>query len=146
MAAGPATVREHAAVPERVSVVVVAFGMARELPRTLATLDPAYQRGIGAGDYEVVLVDNGSPEPIRLEALPRFGGSLRLERLDPAPPSPARAANHGIALATGDLVGLIIDGARMASPGLLATARRAASLAERPVVTAPAQRGARCQR
>jgi len=35
-------------------------------------------------------------------------------------------------------VGLIVDGARLASPGLLAGARRAARLAQRPVITAPA--------
>jgi hypothetical protein len=63
---------------------------------------------------------------------------VRLERLDPAPPSPVRAANHGLALARGELVGLLVDGARLASPGLLAGARRAMRLAERPIVTAPA--------
>src|SRR5690606_30654410 len=57
---------------------------------------------------------------------------------DPAPPSPARAANVGLALATAPLVGLIVDGARLASPGLVHGAGRAARLAERAVVTAPA--------
>jgi hypothetical protein len=61
-----------------------------------------------------------------------------VERIDPAPPSPARAANHGLRLAAGDLAGLVVDGARLASPGLLAEARRAACLAPRPVITAPA--------
>jgi hypothetical protein len=63
---------------------------------------------------------------------------VRVERIDPAPPSPAHAANVGLALATAPLVGLIIDGARLASPGLVHGARRAALLAERPVITAPA--------
>jgi hypothetical protein len=63
-----------------------------------------------------------------------FPGSSRLIRLDPAPPSPARAANTGIAAARGELVGLVVDGARMASPGLLATARLARRLADRPVI------------
>ena len=120
------------------SVVVVAYDMARELPRTLYSLDPRYQRGISADEYEVIVVDNGSPEPVPDDLRAEFAGDLRLERLDPAPPSPARAANHGIATARGDLVGLIVDGARLASPGLLATARQAARLSDRPVVTAPA--------
>jgi hypothetical protein len=55
-------------------------------------------------------------------------------RIDDAPPSPALAANAGLELAESELVGLVVDGARMASPGLLATARRAAGLFERPVV------------
>ena len=63
-----------------------------------------------------------------------FPGRIRLLRLDPAPPSPGQAANIGIAAATGDLVGVVMDGARMASPALLATARLAWPLAERPVI------------
>ncbi len=122
----------------RASVVVVAFDMARELPRTLHTLDPRRQVGVEAGDYEVVLVDNGSPRPVDPAVLARFTGNLRSIRLEPAPPSPARAANEGLRAAAGDLVGLVIDGARLCSPGLVATALRAAGLAPRPVVTAPA--------
>ncbi|MEZ5178304.1 MAG: glycosyltransferase family A protein [Acidimicrobiales bacterium] len=121
-----------------VSVVVVAYDMARELPRTLHTLDPRRQVGVDGGDYEVVLVDNGSPTPVDPDVLARFSGRLELIRLDPAPPSPARAANEGVRAASGDLVGLVVDGARLCSPGLVATARLAAALASRPVVTAPA--------
>jgi glycosyltransferase involved in cell wall biosynthesis len=121
-----------------VSVVVVAYDMARELPRTLHTLDPRRQVGIDADQYEVVLVDNGSPSPVDPAVLAGFAGRLRTIRLDPAPPSPARAANEGVRAATGDLVGLVVDGARLCSPGLLATAQLAAGLAPRPVVTAPA--------
>jgi hypothetical protein len=118
--------------------VVVVHNMARELPRTLWSLSPAYQRDIKADDYEVIVIDNGSAQPVDPEPVATFEGHLRLEWLDPAPPSPARAANHGLGLAAGDLVGLIIDGARLASPGLLTEALRATCLADRPVVTAPA--------
>lgn len=119
------------------SVVVVGYAMERELPRTLRTLFPPYQRGIDAADYEVIVVDNGSPVPLA-PAAPPAGPRLRSVRLDPAPPSPARAANAGLGMAEGDLIGLVVDGARMASPGLLAGVRLAGRLADRPVVTAPA--------
>lgn len=118
--------------------MVVVHDMARELPRTLRSLSPGYQRGVAAEDYEVILVDNGSAQPVGPESVASFGGDLRLERIDPAPPSPARAANLGLQRAEGDLVGVVIDGARLASPGLLAEARRAACLTPRPLVTAPA--------
>ncbi|MGH3041148.1 MAG: glycosyltransferase family A protein [Gaiellaceae bacterium] len=108
--------------------------MARELPRTLGTLAPDHQRGVDAEQYEIVVVDNGSRQRLDPAMLARFPGRLRSERLDPAPSSPARAANVGLAMAEGELVGLLIDGARMASPGLLAHALLAAQLAERPVV------------
>jgi len=116
------------------SVVVVAYDMARELPRTLRSLAPDYQQGIAADDYEVVVVDNGSPAPIDPALLAAFPGRLRATRVDPAPPSPAHAANVGAEMADGELVGLLIDGARIASPGLLGRALLARRLAERPLV------------
>jgi hypothetical protein len=119
-------------------VVVVVHDMARELPRTLATLAPGHQRDVPADAYEVVVVDNGSPVPVDPDLLAAFPGILRHERIDPAPPSPARAANVGIELATAPYVGLVVDGARMCSPGLVATALLGRRLADRPVVTAPA--------
>lgn len=117
------------------SVVVVAHDMGRELPRTLATLAPGYQRDIVADDYEVVVVDNGSRVAIDPALVASFPGRIRVERIDPAPPSPAQAANLGLGLAEGEQVGLIVDGARMASPGLLGWARRAAALSSRPIVS-----------
>jgi hypothetical protein len=123
---------------QTISVVVVVYDMAREVPRTLRSLSPAHQREMKADDYEVIVVDNGSPEPVDPGLTASFDGRLRLERIDPAPPSPARAANHGLRLAEGNLVGLVVDGARLATPGLLAEARRAACLAPRPLITAPA--------
>jgi glycosyltransferase involved in cell wall biosynthesis len=119
-------------------MIVVVHDMARELPRTLHSLSPGYQRGMTGDDYEIIVVDNGSPDPLRPALVASFDGRLRLERIDPAPPSPARAANHGLRLAKGELVGLIVDGARLVSPGLLVQALRAACLAPRPVITAPA--------
>ncbi len=123
--------------PPVLTVVVVAYGMTRELPRTLHSLSPAYQRGIDAADYEVVVVDNGSPVPLD-DIVAGAPFDARLIRLDPAPASPAGAANVGVDAAQGGLVGVIMDGARLASPGLLATALLGARLADRAVVTAPA--------
>ena len=114
------------------SVVVVAYDMRRELPRTLRSLAPGYQRGIAGEDYEVILVDNGSPEPLDAAMIDSFPGRVRTTRIDPAPRTPARAANLGVEMAEGDFVGLVIDGARLASPGLVASAHRARALASGP--------------
>jgi len=116
------------------SVVVVAYDMARELPRTLRSLAPGYQQGIAADDYEVIVVDNGSPTPVDEAALAALGSQVQLVRVDPAPPSPAHAANVGAEVARADFVGLLIDGARIASPRVLAHALLARHVAARPVV------------
>jgi hypothetical protein len=130
--------RKIAAVAPSLTIVVVVYGMARELPRTLRTLAPPIQRDIATDEYEVVVVDNGTPGGLDLGTADEFGGRIRLLECGAAAPSPARAANRGLALADGDLVGLIVDGARMVSPRLLSTARLAGRLAARPVITSPA--------
>jgi cellulose synthase/poly-beta-1,6-N-acetylglucosamine synthase-like glycosyltransferase len=50
--------------PIDMSVVVVAYNMAREMLRTLLSLSASYQRDIHADDYEVIVVDNGSTPPL----------------------------------------------------------------------------------
>ena len=116
------------------SVVVIGYNMARELPRTVRSLSAELQRDIGEGDYEVIVIDNGSTRPFELEQLQRLGGNISTHRIAGATPSPVPAINRGLALARGDLIGVLIDGARMASPRLLATALDAARLHPRPII------------
>ena len=117
-----------------VSVVVVAYNMAREIPRTVQSLSAAMQQGIEPAEYEIVLVDNGSSQPFDEALCRRSAPNLRVVRVPDAGPSPVHAINMGLAEARGELVGVCIDGARMASPGLLASARAAARVHPRAVV------------
>lgn len=116
------------------SVIVVAFNMDRELPRTIQSLSPAIQRDIAADDYEIIIVDNGSDVPVDIDRCCRWGGNVRVHHVVDAAVSPAAAINAGLDLAQGELIGVMIDGARMASPGLLAAALRAAKFHDRCVI------------
>jgi hypothetical protein len=118
----------------KLSVIVVVYSIPREVPRTLLSLSATYQRDIAAGEYEVIVVDNGSDPALDPEKVASFGDNFRLIRIDPAPPSPAHAVNRGIAEARGDIVGVMIDGARIASPGLLHFALHGAHLYDNAVV------------
>ena len=118
----------------RLSIVVISHDMTRELPRTLRSLSPAMQRGIGAQDYEVIVVDNGSRAPLDEGACRLWLPDLILHRMENPSVSPAPAVNRGLRAARGELVGVFIDGARMATPGLLASALAASRLFERPAI------------
>jgi hypothetical protein len=120
----------------KLSVVVIAFNIPRELPRTLWTLSGAYQRDMATEDYEVLVVDNGSTPPVNPLDFADLKGNFRFLRIDDARPSPAQAINKGLAAATGDVVGVMIDGARMVSPGMLSYALQGASLGADHVVGA----------
>ncbi len=115
----------------------MAYNIPREAPRTLHSLSAAYQREIASDAYEVLVVDNGSTPPLDPDLICRLEGNFRLIRIDDAHPSPVAAVNRGLAAARGDVIGVMIDGARIATPGLLHFASRAATLDSEAVVAAP---------
>lgn len=107
----------------QVSVVVVVHNMQREAERTLYSLSAEYQRDIDPEDYEIIVVDNGSNPAFDTACFEGLVGNFRVIRLFPAPSSPAHAINVGLASARGEVVGVMIDGARLVTPGLLHYAR-----------------------
>jgi hypothetical protein len=117
-----------------VSLVVVCHEMARELPRTILSLSPPCQRLDPSLRVEIVVVDNGSRVLPDEGALAAFGASVRVMRCSKVTPSPVRAVNEGIAASRAPLVGVWIDGARLASPGLVQACVDAARRHPRAVV------------
>ena len=107
------------------SIVAIFYNMRREAPRTLFSLSQAYQRDLGELTYEVIAVDNGSSEPLDPETVTSFGPSFRYVRKAAAPPSPVAAINEAVAASSGRHVAVLIDGARLLSPGILGLAHRA---------------------
>lgn len=105
------------------SVVIAAYDMQREVPRTLRSFLPPLQRSVEDIDYEIIVVDNGSPNPLDLSDLPRpLPRPLRLVRVSPdeALPSPVRCINAAVRdHAAGDRLMICIDGDRMASAYLI---------------------------
>lgn len=116
------------------SVVVISYDMARELPRTLRSLSPGYQQGMAHLRYEVIVVDNGSACPPVVADFADLGLELRILTCGTGSRSPVDALNLGLAASRSGLVCCMIDGARMASPGLLATTIAASKLHPRPIV------------
>ncbi len=117
------------------SIVVAAFDMARELPRTVHSLCPEYQRGVGSVDYEIVVVDNGSPEQVDVEIIESIGPNVSVIRSEGLGVSPATAVNRAVAATSGRAVGVVLDGARMVTPGVVALGLSALELDPGALVT-----------
>jgi len=118
----------------KVSLVLGCYNMARELPRTIRSLSPIMQKGIDRSEYEIIVVDNGSTVHFDERVCLEWGANIQVLKFSQSSPSPAHALNVGIKNARGDLIGVLIDGARMASPGIIAGAITANTMGERTVV------------
>lgn len=118
----------------RLTIVVIFYNMQREAPRTLYSLSAEYQRAVSADDYEVIAVDNGSKQPLDPALTGQHGKNFRHLYIEKASPSPAAAINLGIAQSRSTHVGIMIDGARMASPGIVRAALDCLERFDRPVV------------
>lgn len=117
------------------TLVVIAFNIPREIARTLVSLSAKYQRDIDPAAYEIIVVDNGSDPALADAVFAGLEGNFRLITMDPAHPSPAKAINRGLAEARGDVIGVLFDGARLLTPGLLHLALGSTGLYANPVVT-----------
>jgi glycosyltransferase involved in cell wall biosynthesis len=116
--------------PKNLSVIVSAHDLRRELPRTIRSLSPPYQIGLDWARLEIIVVDNGSSEPVDRSWFEDVPAEIKIIRFAAGNPSPCHAINAGVAASSGALVSILIDGARMASPGLFARASEAMRLAD----------------
>jgi hypothetical protein len=117
----------------KISIIVVAFDMKREIVRTIPSLLPPYQLAVTNGEVEIIVVDNNSAEPVRRDWFPA-DGPVRVVRVEDGGVSPCIAINRGARLARADHLAVLIDGARLASPGLLSTALAASKVHPRSFV------------
>lgn len=123
-------------IKPKLSVVVIFHNMSREAARTLRTLGTDYQRDVSATDYEVIAIDNGSSEPLLDDQIGQLGPNFSYHFYETESVSPVGAINFGCEQAQGDLVGIIVDGARMVTPGLIQQSLRASKIAPRPFICA----------
>ena len=119
----------------RVSIIVVCYRMPVQINNTLRSLLPPYQRDVTPSDFEVLLVDNGSPEP-----LAGFSASaspnVNYHFIPPAEakPSPAEAINQAVARAKSSRLCIMIDGARLVTPGTISWGLRLLDLVPNSLV------------
>ena len=87
----------------KLSIVVATYKMQREAPRTILSLLPPLQRYVDGLDYEIIVVDNGSPEPLDLDNVLAVAPlPVRLVRVlpDDASASPVGCASTRLSVIT----------------------------------------------
>ena len=121
--------------PPKLSVVVACYEMAAQIKNTLQSLLPPYQRNISMDEYEIILVDNGSAKMLD-EQTQKISANLDYIYLSPneSSPSPGPAMNRAVALSRASLLCLMIDGARLVTPGVLSWGMRLLKLSPRAMV------------
>lgn len=121
----------------KLSVIVIGYKMAAQLLNTVYTLSTRYQRDIGESDYEVIVVENSSSDNIDADAVEALGTNIRYFRREESSHTPVYAVNFAFQQCRGQLIGLMIDGARMLSPRALATALECWEQDARALITVP---------
>ena len=121
----------------RLSIVVIVYAMPRQAANTVRSLLPDYQWGVQAGEYEVIIVENDSPDAMDADFLCGLPDFCRyFLRPDPEP-SPAAAIQFGVRQARASNVCVMVDGARMLSPGVVHNLILAHRLYPQAVVAVP---------
>ena len=118
----------------KLSIVVIVHNMRRAAPKTVRSLSAAYQVGVDSGDYEIIVVENGSDAPLNEAELCSLGDNIRYYYLQDPPPSPAYAINFGVARARGEVLSIMVDGAHMLTPGVLRHAMQIFQAMNNPIV------------
>ena len=116
------------------SVIVIFHDMQREAERTLASLGTAYQTAVTADDYEVIAIDNGSSAPLASDRVAAMGLNFSYHYHETGAVSPVEAVNLGVDMARGAYVAIVVDGARMVTPGLIASTLAALRAFAKPFV------------
>jgi hypothetical protein len=121
----------------KLSIVVIFHRMSRQAENTLRSLTVPYQRNVQEDDYEIIVVENASDDPLGEARALALGGNVRYFYRDEPGVSPVPAVNFGFDQCRAPLFGLIIDGARLVTPRLVEHALLGARLSEHPLIVVP---------
>ena len=119
------------------SIIVIVYDMPRQALNTLLSLSTTYQIGVHADEYEVIVVENRSARNMDPQAIARLPGNFKYFLRDEAGVSPAAAINFAFSHCQAPFIGLMIDGARMVTPGVVHYALMARRASDKALVVVP---------
>lgn len=129
--------RYNAAAKPRISFVVIVYKMREQAKNTLRSLSAECQLDVNEEDYEILVIENTSSELLGEQAATENAGNFRYFLREESTKTPVPAINFGASQARGEYIAVIIDGARMVSPGLVNYMLAATHLADNVVIAVP---------
>jgi protein O-GlcNAc transferase len=119
---------------QMLSIVINFFNNPREAENSLYSLTRAYQNDLGNIPYEVIVLDNGSTQPLSEKQVLALGPEFKYRYISTTSSSPVQAINAACRDALGEWLLVIIDGAHILSPGILSRCADAFSLFPSPFI------------
>jgi hypothetical protein len=120
-----------------VSFVLIVYDMPAQAQNTVRSLLPDYQVGADLQDYEVLVVENESGNHVSADFLKTLPANFHYHLRKEDQPTPVHAINFGIQQARGENVCVMIDGARVLTPGIVRNIILGHRVSELAVVTVP---------
>jgi hypothetical protein len=111
--------------------------MPEQAKRTLYSLSTDYQVGVSEADYEVIVVENSSDRLLGKQDALQYRMSTRYFYRREGAPTPIAAINFGVGQATAPNVAVVIDGARMVTPGVVSLCLAVSRLGATAVLSVP---------
>jgi len=121
----------------KLSLIVVVYNMPQQAMNTLYSLSVPYQKNVSVDDYEVIVVENKSRHNLREQEVRDLGDNFKYFLRDEPGVSPVPAVNFAYEQAKGNMIGLIIDGARMVTPRVIEYALLAFQMSREALVMVP---------
>jgi hypothetical protein len=120
-----------------VSCVLILHDMAAQAETTIRSLMSDYQEGVQQYEYEVIIVENESENNLSPQYIQSLPGNFNYYLLKDPEHSPGPAINFGASRARGDNICVLIDGARILTPGVIKNTILAHKLGDNMVVSMP---------
>lgn len=121
----------------RISVLLIVYDMPRQAMNTLYSLSPRYQQNVTADDYEIIVVENRSPNNLDAGKVTALAPNIRYFLREETGCSPVPAVNFGFEQCSAPMICLMIDGARMVTPRILEYALMAQAIDPDALVAVP---------
>ncbi len=121
----------------KLSIILIVYDMPRQALNTLTSLAVPYQRNISSDDYEIVIVENSSGNNLDPQAVAAAAPNSRYFLRDEPSVSPVHAINFAFEQCRGEMIGLMIDGARMVTPRVLEYVLQAQGICPNALIAVP---------